>query len=171
MPSAIEDIQLPNLRKNTKKDLADTSRFKPPLLRDNRFLEPQKDSQVVKAVDVTRALNPQRSYSAKKRRATKYDYKLIRAYLTLLLPNKRAKTLFPPCSLILLYSATPFPLKLNKMDVNEAEEWDLEMLPDESRVAHKNTLIGKIFSERPISKRSMIGMICSAWVNCHKPKI
>ncbi|CAL1396976.1 unnamed protein product [Linum trigynum] len=165
MPSAIEDIQLPNLRKNTKKDLADTSRFKPPLLRDNIFLEQQKDSQVVKVVDVTRALNPQRSYSAKKRRATKYDYKLIRAYLTLLLPNKRAKILFPPCSLILLYSATPFPLKLNNMDVNElinqVEEWDLEMLSNESRVAHRNTLIGKI-SERPISKRSMIGMIHSA---------
>ncbi|CAL1374668.1 unnamed protein product [Linum trigynum] len=55
--------------------------------------------------------------------------------------------------------------------INQAGEWDLEMVPDEGRVANRNTLVGKIFSERTISLRALRGMVRSAWVDNPKPKM
>ncbi|CAL1378967.1 unnamed protein product [Linum trigynum] len=64
---------------------------------------------------------------------------------------------------------------LQTMDVNElinqAEDWDLEMIPDETRVANRNSLIGKVLSERQVNELSMRGMIRAAWLESFKPKI
>ncbi|CAL1377757.1 unnamed protein product [Linum trigynum] len=56
--------------------------------------------------------------------------------------------------------------------INQAGEWDLEMKPDEGLVANRNTLVGKIFSERSISLRALRGMVMrAAWVDNPRPKM
>ncbi|CAL1380172.1 unnamed protein product [Linum trigynum] len=55
--------------------------------------------------------------------------------------------------------------------INQAGEWDLEMKPDEARIAHNNTLVGKLLSERTVNARSMRNMIRAAWLDNFKPKV
>ncbi|CAL1411853.1 unnamed protein product [Linum trigynum] len=55
--------------------------------------------------------------------------------------------------------------------INQAGEWDLEMVPDEGRLTNRFSLVVKVFSERSVSLRAVRGMIRAAWVDNPKPRV